>query len=79
MSDSRTFGLTFKEVLLIDSTTIRLFSDINDSISSMSFVMPSSYSEENLSKPNDPNVRIQKTADEYVAVIRFGGLHLIKI
>lgn len=27
MSDSRTFGLTFKEVL-IDSTTIRLFSDI---------------------------------------------------
>mgnify|MGYP003831189457 CR=1 FL=1 len=28
MSDSRTFGLTFLEVLLIDSTTIRLFSDI---------------------------------------------------
>jgi hypothetical protein len=28
LSDSRTFGLTFKEVLLVDSTTIRLFSDI---------------------------------------------------
>ena len=28
LSDSRTFGLTLKEVLLIDSTTIRLFSDI---------------------------------------------------
>ena len=28
LSDSRTFGLTFKEVLLIDSTTIRLFCDI---------------------------------------------------
>jgi hypothetical protein len=28
LSDSRPFGLTFKEVLLIDSTTIRLFSDI---------------------------------------------------
>ena len=28
LSDSRTFGLTFKEVLLIDSTTIGLFSDI---------------------------------------------------
>ncbi|MBN1341027.1 MAG: hypothetical protein JXA03_16985 [Bacteroidales bacterium] len=28
MSDSRTLGLTFKEVLLIDSTTIRLFSDL---------------------------------------------------
>ena len=47
--------------------------DINDSTSSMSFVMPSSYTEENLPKPNDPNVIIQKTADEYVAVIRFGG------
>jgi hypothetical protein len=47
--------------------------DINDSVSSMSFVMPSSYDEKNLPKPNDPNVLIQKTADEYVAVIRFGG------
>ena len=28
LSHSRTYGLTFKEVLLIDSTTIRLFSDI---------------------------------------------------
>ena len=28
LSDSRTYGLTFKEVLLIDSTTIRLFSNI---------------------------------------------------
>ena len=28
LSDSRTFGLTFKEVLLVDSTTIRLFSDL---------------------------------------------------
>ncbi|HCI56263.1 MAG TPA: IS4 family transposase [Bacteroidales bacterium] len=28
LSDSRTFGLTFKEVLIVDSTTIRLFSDI---------------------------------------------------
>lgn len=28
LSDSRTFGLTFKEVLLVDSTTIRLFSEI---------------------------------------------------
>ncbi|MCX6327018.1 MAG: hypothetical protein NT144_10285 [Bacteroidia bacterium] len=28
LSDNRTYGLTFKEVLLIDSTTIRLFSNI---------------------------------------------------
>jgi hypothetical protein len=47
--------------------------DINDSVSSMSFVMPSGYTEENLPKPSDPDVRIHRTAEEYVAVIRFGG------
>jgi len=47
--------------------------DINDSASSMSFVMPSAYTEENLPKPNDSNVFFQKTPDEYVAVIQFGG------
>jgi hypothetical protein len=47
--------------------------DINDSVSSMSFVMPSSYNEESLPKPNDPEVLIHKTSEEYVAVIRFGG------
>lgn len=47
--------------------------DINDSGSTMSFVMPSAYSKENLPKPNDPNVQIKTSADEYVAVIRFGG------
>jgi len=47
--------------------------DINDSVSTMSFLMPSAYTKDNLPKPNDPNVRIKNTADEYVAVIRFGG------
>ena len=47
--------------------------DINDSVSTMSFVMPSAYTTENLPKPNDPNILIKSTADEYVAVIRFGG------
>lgn len=55
------------------SMTSPVHMDINDSTSSMSFVMPSSYTEENLPKPNDPKVLIHKTADEYVAVIRFGG------
>lgn len=40
---------------------------------SMSFVMPSSYSEENLPKPDDPGVKIERTGDVYVAAIRFGG------
>ncbi len=47
--------------------------EIRDSVSTMSFVMPSAYSKENLPKPNDPNVQIQITDNEYVAVIRFGG------
>jgi len=55
------------------SMTSPVHMNINDSVSSMSFVMPSSYNQENLPKPNDPNVIIQKTTDEYVAVIRFGG------
>jgi hypothetical protein len=55
------------------SMTAPVHMDINDSVSSMSFVMPSSYNEGNLPKPNDPNVLIHKTADEYVAVLQFGG------
>jgi SOUL heme-binding protein len=47
--------------------------DINDSISSMSFVMPSTYNAENLPKPNDAAVNINKTADAYVAAIKFSG------
>jgi hypothetical protein len=47
--------------------------DINDSISSMSFVMPAAYNADNLPKPNDATVSINKTADEYVAAIKFSG------
>jgi SOUL heme-binding protein len=47
--------------------------DINDSISSMSFVMPSAYNADNLPKPNDATVNINKTPDEYVAAIKFSG------
>jgi hypothetical protein len=55
------------------SMTAPVRMDINDTASTMSFVMPSEYSKDNLPKPNDPNVRIMNTADEYVAAIRFGG------
>jgi hypothetical protein len=55
------------------SMTSPVHMDINDSVSTMSFVMPSAYTKENLPKPNDPDVQIKNTADEYVAVIRFGG------
>jgi hypothetical protein len=55
------------------SMTSPVHMDINDTASSMSFVMPSAYNESNLPKPNDPNVIIKKTSDEYVAALRFGG------
>jgi len=55
------------------SMTSPVHMEINDSVSSMSFVMPSSYNEANLPKPNDSNVVIKKTKDEYVAAIRYGG------
>lgn len=55
------------------SMTTPVQMDINDSVSTMSFVMPSEYSKENLPKPNDPGVQIINSKDEYVAVIRFGG------
>jgi hypothetical protein len=47
--------------------------DINDSVSTMSFIMPSVYTKDNLPKPDDPNILIKSTTDEYVAAIRFGG------
>ena len=55
------------------SMTTPVQMDINDSVSTMSFVMPSAYTKGSLPKPNDPDVQIKNTADEYVAVIRFGG------
>jgi len=55
------------------SMTSPVHMDINDSLSSMSFVMPSSYSMEKLPAPDNTRVELEKTADEYVAVLRFGG------
>ena len=47
--------------------------DMNESQPSMSFVMPSKYKDGQLPVPNDPDVRIEKSQEEYVAAIRFGG------
>jgi len=47
--------------------------DINDTISSMSFVMPSNYTKENLPKPNNSEVEVHSIGQEYVAAISFGG------
>jgi hypothetical protein len=53
------------------SMTSPVHMDMNSS--SMSFVMPSAYSEESLPSPDDPAVKIERTDDVYVAAIRFGG------
>lgn len=55
------------------SMTSPVYMDINDSRSSMSFVMPSSFNSDNLPKPDDPDVVVEKTDDVYMAVVRFGG------
>lgn len=55
------------------SMTTPVHMDINDTASSMSFVMPLEFNQENLPKPNDSKVEIKTTTDEYVAVITFGG------
>ena len=47
--------------------------DINDSTSSMSFVMPTEYHKDNLPKPNDTGIKIETSTAEYVAAIEFGG------
>ena len=47
--------------------------DINDSESSMSFVMPSKYDINSLPKPNDAKVELKESPAEYVAAIEFGG------
>jgi hypothetical protein len=46
---------------------------ISDTESTMSFVMPSAYKEKGLPKPNNGEVILSTTKDEYVAAIRFGG------
>lgn len=53
--------------------TAPVYMDVNDTVSSMSFVMPSEYNKDNLPKPNNSEVKIVTTADEYVAAITFGG------
>jgi len=53
--------------------TTPVYMDINDSLSSMSFVMPANYNKGNLPKPNDSAIIIDTTSEEYVAAIQFSG------
>lgn len=53
------------------SMTSPVHMDMNEA--SMSFVMPSAFTEESLPAPDDPSVKLQRTDDVYTAALRFGG------
>ena len=55
------------------SMTSPVHMNISGDRSSMSFVMPSTYNPDNLPKPDNSKVIIEKSKDEYVAVIKFSG------
>jgi hypothetical protein len=63
-------GNSTKQKIAMTST---VYMNINDSVSTMSFVMPAQYHKDNLPKPNNSEVKIETTANEYVAAITFGG------
>lgn len=47
--------------------------DIGDSISTMAFVMPTTYTKDDLPKPNNSEIIIETSPPEYVAAIKFSG------
>ncbi|HAQ38246.1 MAG TPA: heme-binding protein [Saprospiraceae bacterium] len=55
------------------SMTSPVYMDINDTLSSMSFVLPSKYNETVAPLPNNRSVQLQKKEEVYFAVMRFGG------
>jgi hypothetical protein len=55
------------------SMTAPVHMDINDTLSTMSFVMPSKYRMQDLPAPNDKSVILETSEAEYVAVLRFSG------
>ena len=65
------FGDNASKLKLSVVSPVRM--DINDSMSTMSFVMPSNYNKENLPIPNDRAISIDSSDEEYVAAIQFDG------
>ncbi len=65
------FGGNISNESIAMTTPVQM--EINDSLSSMSFVMPSKYIKDNLPIPNDSTITIKSTQEEYVAALQFGG------
>jgi hypothetical protein len=55
------------------SMTSPVHMDINDKESTMSFVMPSSYDLDKLPRPDNEEVVLETSNEEYVAALRFRG------
>ena len=53
--------------------TAPVYMDINDSASTMSFVMPLGYNLANLPKPNDADIAFHVTSTKYMAALSFSG------
>lgn len=65
------FGGNDKEQKIAMTSPVQV--DVNDSLSTMSFMMPTEYDINDLPTPKDGSVKITKTEEEYVAAISFGG------
>ena len=65
------FGGNESETQIAMTSPVQM--DINDSLSSMSFVMPEGYDVNNLPKPNNSQVILSQTEEQVMAAIRFGG------
>ena len=65
------FGGNESETQIAMTSPVQM--DINDSVSSMSFVMPEGYDMNNLPKPNNSQVILSQTEEQVMAAIRFSG------
>jgi hypothetical protein len=65
------FGGNESETQIAMTSPVQM--DINDSLSSMSFVMPEGYDMNNLPKPNNSKVILSQTEEQVMAAIRFSG------
>lgn len=65
------FGGNSKNAQIAMTSPVHM--DINDTASTMAFVLPSAYNQSNLPKPNDSSISIVSSEPEYVAVITFDG------
>jgi hypothetical protein len=65
------FGGNSEKKQIAMTSPVRM--DIGKTKSTMAFVLPASYNQTNVPKPNDSSVDIVTSEPEYVAVIQFGG------